>query len=266
MRIKLRFEMLLVVLAFLVSLAFFVHAAQVAASSSPATTASEPTPSDKGQPQTKTENDMLKAQLEVIRDYDQRLLATVYASLGGVFLLVVLVGGLNWFTNYRLYERERDSLRQSLQFASQEEAAKISQGFEEFKKRIESHLANNSAEVKAAAEEAANSSTQPIMHSLWMAEYENTKFRAEYFSSKDDGGYRCIQAWIEHLEVLGSLDWFDERWVGPTIGKILEALPKSNVISYQSQAKLFNLLEKAPPILLSDVQRLKIAIEAKRKI
>ncbi len=142
MQKRLRFEILLVLLAFLTSLAFFVHAAQVAPSSSPATTSSKPDPSDNAQPQTKTENDMLKAQLEVIRDYDQRLLATVYASLGGVFLLVVLVGGLNWFTNYRLYERERDSLRQSLQVAAQEEAVKLAHGFEEFKKRTENQLAS----------------------------------------------------------------------------------------------------------------------------
>jgi hypothetical protein len=85
MRKRLRFEILPVVLAFLASLAFFVHAAQVAPSSPPVTTASKPAPSDNAQPQTKTENDMLKAQLEVIKDYDQRLLATVYASLGGSF-------------------------------------------------------------------------------------------------------------------------------------------------------------------------------------
>jgi hypothetical protein len=206
---------------------------------------------------------MLKAQLEVIRDYDQRLLATVYASLGGVFLLVVLVGGLNWFTNYRLYERERDSLKQSLQVASQEEAAKLAQRFEEFKKGTENQLADYCTRVKTAAEEAANSSTRSIAHSLWMAEYENTKFRAEYFDSKEDG-YRCFQAWVEHLEVLEALGWFDERWVGPTIGKILEVLPKCPIASYQLRTKLFKLLEKAPPILLSDVERLKKA-DAKRK-
>jgi hypothetical protein len=174
------------------------------------------------------------------------------------------VGGLNWFTNYRLYERERDSLKQSLQVASQEEAAKLAQRFEEFKKGTENQLADYCTRVKTAAEEAANSSTRSIAHSLWMAEYENTKFRAEYFDSKEDG-YRCFQAWVEHLEVLEALGWFDERWVGPTIGKILEVLPKCPIASYQLRTKLFKLLEKAPPILLSDVERLKKA-DAKRKI
>jgi hypothetical protein len=266
MRTRPRFEILLIVLALLVSLAFFVHAAQVATSSSPATIASKPTPSDNAQQQTNTENDMLKAQLEVIRDYDQRLLATVYASLGGVFLLVVLVGGLNWFTNYRLYERERDSLRQYLQLTSQEEAAKLAQGFEEFKKRTDNQLANYSTQVKSTAEQAANSSTKAIEYSLWMAEYENTKFRAEYFASKGEG-YSAFQAWVEHMEVLDALGWLgDERWAGRTIQRVFEALPKANAVSYQLQTKLFKLLEKTPAILASDVERLKKAVEAKERI
>src|SRR5215470_14487695 len=45
------------------------------------------------------EDKLLEAQLSTVREYDEKLLQTVYWSLGGVFLLVVLVGGINWFTN-----------------------------------------------------------------------------------------------------------------------------------------------------------------------
>ncbi len=264
MRIRLRFEIVLVVLAFLVSLVCFVHAAQVATSSSPVTTASKPAPSDNAQPQTKTENDMLKAQLEVIRDYDQRLLATVYASLGGVFLLVVLVGGLNWFTNYRLYERERDSLRQSLQLASQEEAAKLTEVFQGFKNEVTSALSQDSQKARTAAKEAVQSFAASVRHDLAMAELHNTNFRAEYFVSRNDG-YRATQEWVDYLEVLDRLGWLDEHWVGTTIGKIEAALPMANALNYSMQTKLFKLLDKAPPAVASDVARLKKAVEAKKK-
>ena len=157
-------------------------------------------------------------------------------------------------------------MRRSLQLASQGEASKLAQGFEEFRKRTENQLANYSTQVKAAAGEAASSATKAIEHSLWMAEYENTKFRAEYFASKNEG-YNAFQAWVEHMEVVDALGWLDdERWAGRNIQRVLEALPKANAVSYQLQTKLFKLLEKTPAILASDVERLKKAVEAKERI
>ncbi len=69
------------------------------------------------------------------------------------------------------------------------------------------------------------------------------------------------------MEVLRALGWLDEEhWVGKAIERILEALEKTPAVSYQLQTKLFKLLEKAPPILLGDVERLRKAVEAKKKI
>jgi len=59
-------------------------------------------------------NAVLRSQIETMQRYDDRLLNVVYWSMSGVFLLVVLVGGINWFTNYRLYEEEKDALRETI--------------------------------------------------------------------------------------------------------------------------------------------------------
>src|SRR6266849_9833581 len=42
----------------------------------------------------------LRAQLEVMRRYDDRILSTVYWSLGTVVLLAVLLYGFSWYTNF----------------------------------------------------------------------------------------------------------------------------------------------------------------------
>lgn len=52
---------------------------------------------------------VLRAQLELMRQYDQRLLATVYWSLGALAAVVVLVIGLGWYTNFRVYRGELDT-------------------------------------------------------------------------------------------------------------------------------------------------------------
>jgi len=72
------------------------------------------------------EADLLRAQLETMRDYDQRLIETVYWALGGIVGLAVLVAGFSWFSNLRLYQRDRDALRDELRSLSQSATATIS--------------------------------------------------------------------------------------------------------------------------------------------
>ncbi len=52
----------------------------------------------------------LKAQNELLKDYQQHLLETVYFSLGGLGVLVSLLLGYSWFTNFKIYERDKASL------------------------------------------------------------------------------------------------------------------------------------------------------------
>ena len=78
--------------------------------------------------QTKQEK-FLRGQLAEMRDYDQRLIATVYWSLGGVFLVVVVIAGFNWFANYRIYERERESLRNELKLQVNALQSEVEQRF-----------------------------------------------------------------------------------------------------------------------------------------
>lgn len=50
--------------------------------------------------------EVLKAQVEVMKSYQDKFLSTVYWSLGTVAALVVFLAGFNWFTNNRNAEKE----------------------------------------------------------------------------------------------------------------------------------------------------------------
>lgn len=52
--------------------------------------------------------EVLKAQIEVIKSYQDKFLSTVYWSLGTVAALVVFLAGFNWFTNSRNLARESE--------------------------------------------------------------------------------------------------------------------------------------------------------------
>lgn len=58
-----------------------------------------------------TQIEVLKAQVEVMKSYQDNFLTTVYWSLGGVFGIVILLVGYNWFTNFKNQEKEIHSLK-----------------------------------------------------------------------------------------------------------------------------------------------------------
>lgn len=58
-----------------------------------------------------TQIEVLKAQVEVMKSYQDNFLTTVYWSLGTVLGIVVLLIGLNWFTNFKNQEKEIHSLK-----------------------------------------------------------------------------------------------------------------------------------------------------------
>jgi hypothetical protein len=58
--------------------------------------------------------ELLRAQLQTMKDYDQRLLSTVYWSLGGVAGLAILLCGYSWYNNNVLFQREKEITRKEI--------------------------------------------------------------------------------------------------------------------------------------------------------
>jgi hypothetical protein len=69
----------------------------------------------------------LKAELQLVRDYDQRMQNTVYWSLGVVVLVTVLLAGFSWYTNFRIYERDLASLRDQITIAVEKQSLDASE-------------------------------------------------------------------------------------------------------------------------------------------
>lgn len=57
---------------------------------------------------------VLEAQLETIRQFQSSVLDTIYWALGGVFLLLGVIVGVGWWSNFKVYERDKESMRDAL--------------------------------------------------------------------------------------------------------------------------------------------------------
>ena len=91
-----------------------------------------------------TEVLILKAQLQTMQTSDQRLLTSVYWSLGIVGGVALLLVGYSWFTNMRIYERDKSALTQELE-------GKLESKFNILKSALESKQSELNKEILAQA-------------------------------------------------------------------------------------------------------------------
>jgi len=68
---------------------------------------------------------LLEAQLQMTRDYQGSLLDTVYWALGGVFIVVSLLLGFGWLVNFKVYERDKETLKAELENIARAKAAEL---------------------------------------------------------------------------------------------------------------------------------------------
>lgn len=68
---------------------------------------------------------LLEAQLQLTREFQGSVLDTVYWGLGGVFVVVGLLLGFGWFANFKVYERDKDSLRLELLSVASKQGADL---------------------------------------------------------------------------------------------------------------------------------------------
>ena len=74
----------------------------------------EPEPASTTRASTELQIAVLKAQLDAARDFHEKILSTVYWSLGTVAGLAALIVGYQWFSIGTLYKRDKSVLRQAL--------------------------------------------------------------------------------------------------------------------------------------------------------
>lgn len=103
------------------------------------------TPSDTpGTATTQTETNkvaVLQAQLDVMRGYQESLLTTVQWAVGTTFGIVLLVVGLGWYTNFRIYKRDVEDIeRDSKKFIESQKSDMLESLRSEITSRVTSEI------------------------------------------------------------------------------------------------------------------------------
>ena len=114
------------------------------------------------EPQSDSEAALLRAQLEVMRQYDERLLQTVYWALGTAFGLVLFAAGAGWYVNFRLYERDKQALRTELRSEVETRSATIGRSLEHGLQEARTSLDDAIKKITADLHEEASRQREQI--------------------------------------------------------------------------------------------------------
>lgn len=124
-------------------------------------------------------NIALNAQIDVMREYNNKLLNTVYWALGTLVTVFTLLIGFGWFANFRVYERDKKTMKDEFGVLMQIELKNIEQAL---MKRENKHTESLENLVKKHANEAVQSLRDEINTytiNIQELEYQMLEFRAE---------------------------------------------------------------------------------------
>lgn len=147
---------------------------------------------------------ILKAQLQTIREYDKELLDSVHWSQGIVGGVALLLVGFSWFTNSRIYERDKAALTQELEGKLQSQLSFIRTELEVNQKAATKEILEKTTAPLLALQKNLEDKIQNVVNeqsqldkriislNLW-SEYNKTQSEAYYRKLTTDKGneLRC---------------------------------------------------------------------------
>lgn len=206
---------------------------------------------------------VLRAQLETMEKYQERLLDTVYWSLGALGAVFLALIGFSWFTNFRVYDRDRAALAQDLRGVVHEEVAgtqrELSTKLDQWKKEAQES-------VRAAAAAIGDKSRQEIQglhYQLVRLEIDLAQLQAEVWTAKKSHG-NAFSALIRAAE-LGQLhgqDWVVSR----VIDRIEKTIQDMDGIFGSDLTKIARFLDGLSDPNAVDAQRLREVLKSVRTL
>lgn len=196
----------------------------------------------------------LRAQLQTIREYNDKLLSTVYWALGTVVTIVVLLIGFSWFASFRVSSREKEALKQELQGTLKQDVSSLHDAlkadterrFASFKEEVD----KLHAEMKKSATSAGEAAAGKLRGQLTNLGWEVHDIRIELLvaeAKKWEAESILTIAIRRHAKILRLRVKRDTTYSLPeTLDEIKRLLQKMTSINADSTRDVLNALDCLP--------------------
>lgn len=180
---------------------------------------------------------ILKASLDASQKFNEQILQTVHWSLGSVLTVAALLIGYGWIVNFKIYERDKETLRDDLT--------------KSFKLEIENIIAEREKALNDKITKMADNASNSASRKFQQLEEDNKQFRLDLTRStvKDllekDNYTLAVTHGIKALNQALALDI--EHQIMFVLKDLHEAIEKGGKFLPSETVDLTKLLEKVPP-------------------
>ncbi len=218
-----------------------------------------PTRAPATQPFTAEDVAAIRAELETIREYDDRLIQTMQWALSGVGALVLALLGLNYFGAFRLAERDRSAIREELVAEQRRELDEMHQSLDKRAERLERELRETSAK---AARQAAETQFTELRRRVYLLQLDLLTSEAESWLLQRNVPGNALRAFSEVLSVALELGW--NHQIAHGLEGMRAALKAGANPGAQDVADFNTLFDKVPEEFATDIEALRRQIQATR--
>lgn len=179
-------------------------------------TIAQTAPNSTGQskPTVTTETLLLRAQLDTVKEFDQRLLSTVQWSLGIVVASLAVLVGYNWYTNHRELEKDKAALKEDL-----------GRGLKDLEDKLQQVMRANLVDAEKRLQEAGTAATETLREEVnrrfFDQDMEELLKTAEEWEAKDVPANGILYR-LRILQKLGP--HAHDRTIGVHLAKIKDLL------------------------------------------
>jgi hypothetical protein len=203
-----------------------------------------------------TEVIALRAQLEVMRQYDERLLETVYWALGTAVALILFAAGAGWYANFRSYQRDKESLKRELHLDLQSSARETSESLHSQANQRIGKIEQSALQTVENATGKLRAQIEELGREIAYLTYQSLQKDAERWRDQNIRSNE-LRSYMQMLPMARRLGVGYEWAISDTLQKLQEVLKAGAQPDAEEVREITNLIDSLPGEYTIEVQRLR---------
>ena len=199
----------------------------------------------------------LKDEIQIFKDFTQNVLSTVYFALSTVIIVVVAMLGFSWYQNFKVYERDKEALRESLVSIINQHLGSQEQ---QLRARLDAKAISLEDNMKSSVQSLDSKITQTLNSVLARMNNDSLSNKVELFTATHFGKTVETDFMMLCQHVRGSIGKVHASNLKHALSTIIQHVEEGGVVDHTT---LMEIAVALPPELEASATRLRSLIDRK---